>query len=101
MSCALTTVKVKPERVDDFVSKYKQVADKTLSLAHSQGLESARLIVDRASGNTVTVGLWKTEEQARKWESNPSFGEAMAEMEDALLATPTREYFEVAATYDW
>jgi heme-degrading monooxygenase HmoA len=99
MYSAITTIHIKPEKIDELISLYMDVSKAILPQAHSQGLRSVRLLVNRTTGKVLTVGLWETQEQAQAWDKNPAFGEALAKLEESLAAPPSREYFEISASF--
>ena len=93
---AITTLQVHPDKVDEFISAYKEMARTT----EAQGLKGARLLTDRATGKVLIIAGWETEADARAFESSPAFQAAAANLATILTAPPTREYYEVSFEYE-
>lgn len=93
MYASVTTVQVQPDKVEELIRGYTEVAQ---SIPQVQGLKSARLLTDRTSGKVLILGLWETEADARAFETNPTFQQALAGLRDYLVGAPTREYYEVS-----
>jgi len=91
-------VQVPPEKIDAFIQIWQ---DEMLPFAKSQkGWKSARLLVDRAAGKTMIMGVWETEADARESGNmqSPHVKKQQA-MAASLLGAPPAvemEYFEVA-----
>ena len=93
---AVTTLQVKPDKLNEFIGAYKEMAQAT----QAQGLKGARLLTDRTTGKVLLIAGWETEADARAFESSPAFQAAAANLAPILTAPPTREYYEVSFEYE-
>jgi heme-degrading monooxygenase HmoA len=93
---AITTVQVQPDKVDELIRLYKEMAQAT----QAQGLKGARLLTNRATGKVLIIGRWEAEADAKAFESSPTFQAAAANLGAMLTAPPTREYYEVSLEYE-
>src|ERR1700752_4150574 len=98
MHVRMLRVQVPPEKMDDFIQLWH---NQMLPFAKTQkGWKGARLLVDRAKGQTLIMGLWETEADARASGNmaSPHVKEQQAMAATVLGAPPAveMEYFEVA-----
>ena len=89
------TLQVKPGRMDEFVKTWNE---QMLPAAESQpGWLSGRLLVDRASGKVLLVGIWATEAQATAGSPGSSYANRQRELlGDMVMGSPIIETLEVA-----
>ena len=92
MFISVTTLKMYPERIEDFVHTYKVLAP---TVAGSRGLLGAKLLVNRPAGRVLIVGLYDTEENARDFAHNVTYEGSLYSLQDICTEAPTREYYEV------
>jgi heme-degrading monooxygenase HmoA len=93
---SVTMVQVHPDKVDELIRIYKQLAQAT----QAAGLKGARLLTNRVTGKALIIGRWETEADAKAFESSPTFQAAAANLGTMLTAPPTREYYEVSFEYE-
>jgi heme-degrading monooxygenase HmoA len=89
---AVTTVQVYPEKMDEFIRAYEEMAQAT----QAQGLKGVRLLTNRSTGKALILAHWETEADAKAFESSPTFQTAAASLAPILTAPPGREYYEVS-----
>ena len=88
----MTTLQADPSKLEEGIRFAREQALATLR--QQPGFEGTRLLVDRASGKTISVTLWASEAAARAAESTLS----QTRTEAAQLTgatTPTTEIFEM------
>ena len=89
------TLQVKPGRMDEFVRTWNQ---QMLPAAESQpGWLSGRLLVDRASGKVLIVGIWASEGEATAGGPGSLCANRQRDLiGDMVTGTPVIETLEVA-----
>jgi quinol monooxygenase YgiN len=92
MYISVTTLNMYPDKIDDFIHTYKILAP---TVAGSDGLLRAHLLVNRKAGQALIVGVYDTEEHAREFASNVTFEGSLYSIQDYCVNEPVREYYEV------
>ena len=93
MFARLTTVYVKPDRVDKAIEIFNE---SIIPAAREQeGYQGADVLVDRESGKGVVITFWETEENAIANEENKYYQEQLLKTVVLFIADPRREGFDV------
>lgn len=96
MGARVTTVRVQPGKLDEFIEVY---TTQIVPVAKQQeGFKGARLITDRATNNSMVISMWDSEEDIRAGENSGYYRAQIARREHLFAETPTREYFDISAT---
>lgn len=93
MFARLTITKIKIERIDEAIKLYEEsiVPD-----AKSQkGFKGLYVLMDRETGNAVSITLWDSEEDAISNEKNLYYQEQVAKLITFFAKQPFREGYEV------
>ena len=93
MFARLTIFRISPDRIDEGTKRYKE---SVLPAAREQkGYRGANVMVDRKTGNAVTITLWESEEDAVANEKNRYYQEQVAKFITFFKKPPIREGYEV------
>ncbi len=94
MFARITSMNIKPERLEDAIAVYKK---SVVPAAKSQkGFAAAYLLVDRETGKVLSITFWKSEQDALENERNRYYQEQIVKFLDMLQSGPIREGYEVA-----
>jgi heme-degrading monooxygenase HmoA len=96
MYARVTTTQTSPAKADEAIRLWR---DSVMPAAKKQkGFKSGRLMVNRKTGKSVSVGLWETEADAQATGEGSAFlKEQMAKFASLFTAPPIVEHYEVAA----
>lgn len=96
MQARLTTIKVRPDQVDEAVRLWQ---DSVLPAAQRQpGFRGAMMLSDRATGKNLVIGLWGTEaDLSASGEGSDYLREQLAKFVRQLGVSPIVENYEVSA----
>ncbi|MGD8535872.1 MAG: antibiotic biosynthesis monooxygenase [Candidatus Aminicenantes bacterium] len=93
MFARLTTARISPDRIDEFVKRYKE---SVIPAAKQQkGYQGARIFVERKTGNGMVITFWESEEDAVANEENRYYQEQVAKFITFFKKPPIREGYEV------
>ncbi|MCK4557078.1 MAG: hypothetical protein KAU47_06130 [Candidatus Aminicenantes bacterium] len=93
MFARLTIFRISPDRVDEGTKLYKE---SVLPAAREQkGYRGANVMVDRKTGNAVTITLWESEKDAVENEKNRYYLEQVAKFRTFYKKPPIREGYEI------
>jgi len=93
MFARLTIFRISPGRVDEGKKRYKESV--LPATREQKGYRGTNVMVDRKTGNTVTITLWESEEDAVANEKNRYYQENMAKFRTFFKKPPIREGYEV------
>lgn len=94
MFARLTRVHVKIDRIDELIKRYEE---SVIPAAKSQkGYRGAYLLVDRKTGEGVSITFWTSEEDALANERNRYYQEQVAKFINFYTQPPIREGYEVS-----
>lgn len=93
MFVRLTIARISPDRIDEFVKRYKESVIPAAKL--QKGYHGARVFVDRKTGNMMVITLWENEEDAVANEKNCYYQEQVAKFITFFKKPPIREGYEV------
>ncbi len=82
-----------PDRVDEAIQLWQAAVAPTA--VQQQGFKNARLLVDRASGRVMSIGLWETEADFQRsidWNA-----EQLTRFIALFAAPPSIEHYELCA----
>ncbi len=93
MYASLITGSIQPDQVDQAIGVYRE---RIVPMARGwPGFRGLYVLTDRASGRGLTIGLYETEEDARRVETSGQFQQATAAFGEMMAGPPTREVREV------
>jgi heme-degrading monooxygenase HmoA len=92
MYISVTTLNMIPDKINDFIRTYTILAP---TVAGSQGLLGAKLLVNRLAGQVLIVGIYDNEENAKEFAHNVTYEGSLYSLQDICTEPPTRTYFEV------
>ncbi|MBU4178926.1 MAG: hypothetical protein KJ907_01395 [Actinobacteria bacterium] len=91
------TVRFKVDRVDEAIRIYEQ---NIVPIARSlEGYKGIYLLVDRETGNGISLSLWSEEEGAVAGKQGGRFAEEMPKLADVMTVPPVAESFECPVSY--
>jgi hypothetical protein len=94
MQARVVTAWVSPENLDEAIRLWR---DSVVPANKKQkGWVSGRMLVDRATGKAVVVGLWRTQADLQAT-SGPYLQTQFAKFTTLFTAPPVEELYEVAA----
>jgi heme-degrading monooxygenase HmoA len=94
MHAGVVTLRVRPDRVGEAVRIYRESV--LPELREMQGFEGGYVLTDAESGKGYIIGLWRTREDAERFQSSGNFGEQASKFGDVLAEAPSREICEVS-----
>ena len=96
MYARVVTSQTAPDKADEGIRLWR---DSVMPAAKKQkGFKSGRLLVNRKTGKSISVGLWETEADAQATGEGSAFlKEHMAKFASLFTAPATVEHYEVAA----
>jgi len=92
MIIRIASVQVAPERIDEIVSRYREVVRPIHQ--HSEGLRNHYVLVDSHSGQMRLIGFWDSQEALEA--AIPKLEPAREQLWSEFQETPTLEAYEVA-----
>ncbi len=93
MFARLTIARISPDRIDEFVKRYKE---SVIPAAKQQkGFQGAQVLFDRKTGNGMAITFWESEEDAVANEKNRYYQEQVAKFITFFKKPPIREGYEV------
>ena len=93
MFARLTSAQIKIHRIDQFIKLFEE---SIVPAAKSQkGYCGAYLLVDRETGNRISITLWNSEEDAIANEKSHYYQEQVAKSITYYTKPPIREGYEV------
>ena len=93
MFARLRISRISPDRIDEFIKRYKESVLPAAKL--QKGYRGVNIMVDRKIGNGVAVTLWESEEDAVENEKNRYYQEQVAKFITFYKKPPIREGYEV------
>jgi heme-degrading monooxygenase HmoA len=96
MYARLTIFQIKEDRIDEGIKIYE--ASVVPEAKKQKGYQGAYLLVDRSTGNGISLTLWATEEDARANEENLYYQEQLVKFLNLFKfssSPPIREGYEV------
>ena len=84
-----------PSTIDEAISQLG--ADLVAAISRQPGYQSFTGGIDRASGRTITVSTWDTEDHAR-WSPAEVLGDIVSKLQALNVQTDPPEIFEVTTT---
>jgi heme-degrading monooxygenase HmoA len=94
MHAGVVTLRVRPEMVEEAIRIYR---DSVLpELREMEGFEGGYVLTAAESGKGYIIGLWRTHEDAERFQSSGSFREQASKFEEVLAEAPSREICEVS-----
>ena len=95
MFARVTTFQWKTDKLDEASKLYQEIVIPAVKA--QKGFRSNQLLVDRNTGNVVTVALWDSKEDMMATEESGLTREWIGKFNDYYIKTPTTERYEVAA----
>jgi quinol monooxygenase YgiN len=92
MHARVTTAKVQPGKVDEFVGVFREQV--LPNLKQDKGFKNVSLFTNRQANSVVAVAVYETEENIRGAE--PAFRERVAMVAGVLAETPATEIYELS-----
>lgn len=94
MFARLTRVQIKVDRIDESIKRYEE---SVIPAAKSQkGYSGAYLLINRQSGEGISITLWESEEDALANEESRYYQEQVAKFINFYSRPPIREGYEVS-----
>ncbi len=93
MFARLTIVQMQVDKVDEASKLYEESV--VPAAKSQQGYQGAYLLVDRKTGEGVSITFWNSEEDASANEQSGYYQEQVGKFKDIFTATPVREGYEV------
>ena len=95
MYVRVVTAHISPEKADEAIKIW---LDSVMPVAKQQkGFKSARLLVDRKTGKSLTIGVWETEaDLLASGEGSPYLKEQFARLQSLWTSQPVAENYELA-----
>ena len=94
MFARMTILQVKPERIDDGIKIYRTSV--VPEAKKQKGYRGACLLVDRASGKSISVTFWRSEKNAVANEESLYYQEQLVKFLSLLAGPMIREGYEVS-----
>jgi len=95
MFARTATFQWKTDKLDEAIKLYQ---DSIIPAVKAQkGSRSIYLLVDRNTGNVITVAFWDSKEDMMATEESGLIKEWMSKFNDYYIKTPTIERYEVSA----
>lgn len=94
MHARITTVAVKPEATDETIRIYQN--DIVPAISGNKGFKGAYLLVDRATGEGISLTLWESEADGAAYESSGSYKTQVDKLRQFFTAAPTLKTYETA-----
>jgi heme-degrading monooxygenase HmoA len=94
MYARLTTMHVKPEKIDEAIKIYKKSV--VPAAKSQQGFVAAYLLTDRPTGRGISMTIWKSEEDALANEHNRYYQEQLVKFMELFQSPPIREGFKIS-----
>ena len=95
MFARLATFQFKTDKLNEAIKLYQDSI--VPSVKAQKGANSVYLLVDRNSGNVVTVAFWDSKEDMMATEESGLTKEWVAKFNDYFVKPPTIERYEVGA----
>lgn len=93
MFARLTRAQVMVDRIDEFINRYKE---SVVPAAKSQkGFQGIYLLIDRNTGQGLSMTFWDSEEDALANEKSRYYQEQVAKFINFYIQPPIREGYEV------
>lgn len=92
MIVRIASVQVPPERIDEIVSRYREIVRPIHQ--QSEGLRNHYFLVDRRSGQIRIMGFWESQEALEA--AMPKLEPARDRLWSEFQETPSLEAYEVA-----
>jgi heme-degrading monooxygenase HmoA len=93
MEARVITVQVDVYRMDKAIKIYEETVAPAVKMR--EGGIGALLLVDRKSGNAISITLWESEEKEKAARESGFMQEQIAKFESMLIATPEIDAYEV------
>jgi heme-degrading monooxygenase HmoA len=94
MHARVTALHLRPEKVDESVTLYQQ---QIVPVVKAQpGFQGIELLIDRATGNGVSVTIWNSEAEGQAYETNGTYRQLVAMVAANFSAPPSLATYEVA-----
>jgi heme-degrading monooxygenase HmoA len=93
MFARLTRAQIKVERIEEFIKRYEGSVVPAAQV--QEGFRGIHLLVDRTTGQGISITFWKSEEDAVANERNKYYQEQVAKFINFYTQPPVREGFEV------
>lgn len=90
MHARVTTIEAEPDRFDDGIRLYRESG---AEISGQQGFQEAVLLVNRDTGNGMSITLWESEDALN--ESVGTFQRVSQRVGEALRGEPRRQTYEV------
>ncbi|MFZ2054428.1 MAG: antibiotic biosynthesis monooxygenase [Candidatus Aminicenantales bacterium] len=94
MYARLTTMSIKPEKIDEAIKIYRTSV--VPAAKSQQGFVGAYLLTDRPTGRGISLTIWKTEEDALANEHNRYYQEQLVKFIEFFQSPPIREGYEIS-----
>lgn len=93
MHARVVTFMVKSDKTEVLIAIHRD--DVIPALQQQEGFKGSRLLVDPASGKSMIVTLWESQELMQANEATGWFREQLAKFNTVFASPPTRETYEV------
>lgn len=90
MHARVTQSKVQPDNVDEFISLFQGAVE---AARQQPGFIRALLVGDRSTGRSISIALWKSDEQASI--ESGFYSEQLAKVASVIEGEPERESLDV------
>ncbi|MGH6954629.1 MAG: hypothetical protein ACREGL_10625 [Alphaproteobacteria bacterium] len=94
MFARINYVRFKTDHLDEVVARWPQA----VAMYRGHGFERGIFLLDRTSGNSVSVVVFASERELRANESGGTFQDAVKPFAAWRLSEPDKHYYELAAT---
>jgi heme-degrading monooxygenase HmoA len=94
MYARLTTMHVKPEKIDEAIKTYRMSV--VPAAKRQNGFIAAYLLTDRPTGRGISMTIWKTEDDALANEHNRYYQEQLVKFIELFQSPPIREGYTLS-----
>lgn len=95
MHARVTSVTIKPESVDEMTRIYEN--DVVPVITSQQGCKAVYLLIDRATGEGISLTLWESEADGSAYEGSGTYQAQVDKVRQSFAAAPSLKTYEVAA----
>jgi heme-degrading monooxygenase HmoA len=94
MYARLTTMHVKPEKIDEAIKTYRMSV--VPAAKRQNGFIAAYLLTDRPTGRGISMTIWKTEDDALANEHSRYYQEQLVKFIELFQSPPIREGYTLS-----
>jgi heme-degrading monooxygenase HmoA len=94
MHARVTTLHIRPDKVDESVALFEQQIVPVLKA--QPGFQGVRLLVNRASGDGLAISQWNSEAEGQAYEASGTYRQLVGMVAANFSAPPSLATYEVA-----